>query len=357
MNAASKNSLVDQIAAAVLYEGYILYPYRPSLKNQQRWTFGGVFPRAYCEIHQDENCTIQTECLLKANQQAALTVQVRFLQLVDRQVVELSPPLGSFPPSGRPQGKRVPSLTMGPEIHQSWQEAVERQAVTECALQELLHAPQTAHFAFNESEQVEPLWDPQRQRYAGAFIRSQQPLSGTVQVSASRLDEELWKITARITNQAPLQEADRRTRDEALMQSMASTHAILTVDHGQFISMIDPPARLQTVAADCENQGLWPVLVGEPGEADALLSAPIVLYDYPQIAPESPGDLFDATEIDEILSLRVMTLTEEEKLQMASVEQQARSLLQRTEALTPENWSGLHGTLRAVGPQQGGTTQ
>ncbi len=42
-------ALVDQIASAVLYEGYILYPYRPSVKNRQRWTFGGLVPRAYSE--------------------------------------------------------------------------------------------------------------------------------------------------------------------------------------------------------------------------------------------------------------------------------------------------------------------
>ena len=39
-------STVDQVANAVLYEGYILYPYRPSaVKNRQRWNFGVVYPR------------------------------------------------------------------------------------------------------------------------------------------------------------------------------------------------------------------------------------------------------------------------------------------------------------------------
>ena len=49
------------------------------------------------------------------------------------------------------------------------------------------------------------------------------------------------------------------------------------------------------------------MLVGEEGERDTMLSSPIILYDYPQIAPESPGSLFDGTEIDEILSLRILT--------------------------------------------------
>ena len=42
-------ALVDRIVNAVLYEGYLLYPYRPSVKNRQRWTFGGLYPRSYCE--------------------------------------------------------------------------------------------------------------------------------------------------------------------------------------------------------------------------------------------------------------------------------------------------------------------
>jgi hydrogenase maturation protease len=87
-------------------------------------------------------------------------------------------------------------------------------------------------------------------------------------------------------------------------------------------------------------------MVGEPGTADTVLVSPIILYDYPQVAPESPGDLFDATEIDEILTLRILTLTEEEKKQVAAVDDRARTLLERTEALSAEQLAGLHGTIR-----------
>ena len=92
------------------------------------------------------------------------------------------------------------------------------------------------------------------------------------------------------------------------------------------------------------------MLVGEPGEADTMLSSPIILYDYPEIAPESPGDLFDATEIDEILTLRILTLTDEEKQAVSALDDRGRAMLERTEALAREQLMGLHGTLRGLQP-------
>jgi hypothetical protein len=74
------------------------------------------------------------------------------------------------------------------------------------------------------------------------------------------------------------------------------------------------------------------------------------LYDYPQIAPESPGALFDGTEIDEILTLRIMTLTDEEKEQIRQGDARAREILERTEALSPEQFMKLHGTIRSLRP-------
>ena len=83
-----------------------------------------------------------------------------------------------------------------------------------------------------------------------------------------------------------------------------------------------------------------------------MLSAPIILSDYPQIAPESPGDLFDGTEIDEILTLRIMTLTDAEKQAMIAVDDRV-AVLERTEALAPEQLMRLHGTIRNLRPVLG----
>src|SRR6185437_15663359 len=98
----------------------------------------------------------------------------------------------------------------------------------------------------------------------------------------------------------------------------------------------------------CENRGLWPILVGEPGSRDLLLCAPIILEDYPRIAPESPGDLFDGTEIDEILTLRILTLTSDEKWAMSELDDRTRALLDRTESLGAERLGALHGTFRGL---------
>jgi hydrogenase maturation protease len=119
---------------------------------------------------------------------------------------------------------------------------------------------------------------------------------------------------------------------------------------GEFVSLFEPPAELQGIVADCQNVGAWPVLVGEPGHRDTLLASPIILYDYPQIAPESAGDLFDGTEIDEILSLRIMTLTDEEKREIRDSDDRAREILDRTESMPVEQFMKLHGAVRGLRP-------
>ena len=148
---------------------------------------------------------------------------------------------------------------------------------------------------------------------------------------------------------------DLRSRDEALMRSLVAMHAVLSVREGKFFSLTDPPEALREATAACRNLGAWPVLVGAPGEQDAMLASPIILYDYPQIAPESPGDLFDGTEIDEILTLRIMTLTEEEKAMAGATDDRTRRLIERTESLAREQLAGLHGAVRSLSPRLGWT--
>ena len=82
---------VEKIAEAVLYEGYMLYPYRPSsVKNQQRWNFGVLYPPSWCNQQSgSDRCSMQTECLLKTDASTRLTVKVRFLQIVQRSIAKL----------------------------------------------------------------------------------------------------------------------------------------------------------------------------------------------------------------------------------------------------------------------------
>ena len=133
-----------------------------------------------------------------------------------------------------------------------------------------------------------------------------------------------------------------------LLRSLVSVHSILHCPGAEFVSLLDPPEQLKDVAAACQNVGAWPVLAGDEGQKDLILSSPIILYDYPQIAPESPGDLCDGTEIDEILALRILTMTDAEKEEVRNGDDRARKILERTELLPPEHFQKLHGALRGL---------
>src|ERR1700679_426411 len=75
------------VADAVLYEGYLLYPYRAtSSKNQVRWQFGVLGPPAAAGAGVGEESSMRTECLVRPRAMAALRVHLRFLQLQARLV-------------------------------------------------------------------------------------------------------------------------------------------------------------------------------------------------------------------------------------------------------------------------------
>ncbi len=326
---------IKKIAEAVLYEGYLLYPYRRSAKkNQQRWTFGGVYPRTYSEARgEDDPWIMQTQCLVSGDEESTIEVKVRFLHVTERKV-------------GRKKGEAlefVEELRVGGELYLPWDEATERQIeVGRFELSELLESPGRVEIDVPEGSTVEPLADSTGE-VVGAVVRSWRALCGTVEVEAELLREGNFRVTVRITNTTPWGGEDR---ESTLRQTFASTHTVLEVEGGEFVSLMDPPEELQEVVEGCENLKTWPVLVGEEGERSMMLSSPIILYDYPQIAPESPGDLFDGGEIDQLLILNVLTLTDEEKEEMRASDPKAREILTRCESLSPEELMNLHGIVR-----------
>ena len=342
-------SLVDKIAEAVLYEGHVLYPYRPSVKNQHRWTFGGVYPRGFCDAQQAGDAwAMQTEFLVHGFTSVSVTATVRFLHPLQRQVGRLDFPLPLWPEHGAPPFQFVECLEVGPEQARPWQESIERTvAIGEVHPWEVRDRPRFVEFEFPASRRLEPLRAPGGP-YVGLFVRDQRSLRGRIQITAEAVDTALWRMMVRIENQTVLDDPAELSRDAALLRTLVSTHVVLHVRDGDFVSLIDPPAGWREAAAQCRNIGAWPVLVGEPGQKHTLQAAPIILYDYPQIAPESPGDLNDATEIDEILTLRIKTLTEDEKHAMAGLDERTRAMLARTERLVPDQLQDLHGRLRTV---------
>jgi hypothetical protein len=128
----------------------------------------------------------------------------------------------------------------------------------------------------------------------------------------------------------------------------------LGIKNGEFVSLLDPPPVYSASAAACSNVGVFPVLAGEEPGRSLIFCSPIILYDYPKIAPESEGDFFDGTEMDEMLALRVLTLTDAEKEEMRHGDPHARKILERTEAMTEEAMLKAHGairSLRSLGPE------
>jgi hypothetical protein len=341
-------ALVDRIANAVLYEGYILYPYRPSVKNRHRWTFGGLLPESFCRGQTGvDHWYSQTECLVHGDRRASIEIAVRFLHLTDRVVGEIEAPLTAWRRESEPPIRPVESLRVGDRVFYSWQEAEERSIHNTCArLESLLDETFRRTFEFPGYRTCEPI-SAADGRIAGALVRRQHGIQGVIECSAEMAGEHLFRIRIRVLNQTPCDRGTNLNREQATLRSLASAHGILQVAGGEFVSLLDPPDAWRDAAAHCRNVGVWPVLVGDDGETDCMLSAPIILYDYPQVAAESPGDLFDSTEIDEILTLRILTLTEQEKTAAASVDERIRALLARTSMLSPEDIARLHGAIRS----------
>lgn len=333
--------VVEQIADAVLYEGYILYPYRPSaVKNQQRWNFGVVGPEG--------SETMRTECLLETRSSTTLDVKIRFLHLMQREIAAIADcQLGQCGHvfGGDHHFQTVPWLEVNGRVLQPWQEAVEREVVLPRIRP---HDPLTLRFAFPASRSTEALLDGLSGQIVGMIVRTQPALSGEVEVSAAPVDAQLLRLSVVIRNLTSFDDAAARSRDDALLHSFVSTHTILETRRGAFVSLLDPPDHCKAAAQECASTGTYPVLVGVEGDRNCMLSSPIILYDYPQIAPQSAGDLFDGTEIDEILTLRIMSLTDDEKREMRGADDLARRLLERTESLSAEQLMSLHGVMKKM---------
>jgi hypothetical protein len=336
------SAALDDIVHAVLYEGHILYPYRPSSRKNQRerFTFGRVYPEDYSRLHAGaEPCRSQTECLLWRRAEAAkVEVTARFLHPMWREIGRLTnQDAASFEPAS--------ALTVKGELHQTWQEATEREAGVAV---ELSGKPSESHiqfpFSFPGLLQLENLTND------AAIRRRQEPLEGMIEIAVVVLSEELLKIRVVIFNRTPIAAAQCDDADSLIMRTFASTHVVLRASGGEFISLLDPPAGIGAFAEQCVNIGVWPVLVGDQAlsRRDILLSSPIILYDYPQIASGSAGAFFDATEIEEMLALRVMTLSDSEKIEMRRTGETTCQILERAESTGAPELLKMHATMRPV---------
>jgi hypothetical protein len=337
---------IKEIANAVLYEGYLLYPYRRSaIKNRQRWTIGVVFPQEYSAANGSiEPWTMQTECLVAGSADTSIDIYLRFLHLLLHRTAQSV--TASVASETEIETKNANEWSLARHLaSEPWEEGIEREAcVLNLSLRSLLNQSRLLEIEFPG----ECLSEESSDDSSVTIIREQKLLSGTVIIDAESVGTDLFRISIQIENRTP--GTDALTSNAVMAHSFVSTHTVLQVHQGTFISLLDPPEEFKTIAQGCHNLHTWPVLVGNEGEHDTMLSSPIILYDYPQIAPESPGSLFDGTEIDEILTLRIMTLTDEEKEEMRQGDERAREILERTESLSPEQLMKLHGVIRSLRP-------
>jgi hypothetical protein len=338
--------LARKVADSVLYEGYLLYPYRASaVKNRQRFNFGVLLPPAYAQAQTgNDTSKMMTECLVEGDN-PRFDIRVRFLRVIVRESGRLLRQDGQA--SGGAAYEIVPELKIDGQIYQTWQEATEHEIELLDVSASELTGDRVLSFNYDLAENIETLRDAEG-RAAGVLVRRSQEIVCSLTARAARLDDGLWKLTVAVENRTNCDA--KATRDEALPHSLVAAHTILTVRDGQLVSMLDPPPDLADSCNACRNEGTWPVLLGGEGEREWVLSSPIILYDYPQIAPESQGSFFDGLEIDEMLALRVMTLTDQEKIEMRSVDRRAREILERTESMPEEHLLKLHGTIRGLKP-------
>ncbi|MFF1255727.1 hypothetical protein ACFVZT_02655 [Streptomyces sp. NPDC058321] len=337
----SRFAVARAVADAVLLEGYVLYPYRASAaKNRLRWQFGVLVPPAWgadCDEHDFQH----TECLMEPRTGTTLSVEVRFLH-PQRRTVQQARQDGSF--------EDASELSLPDRVLVPWDEGVEERVEVTVTVAELAGDGITVPFTRPAREETELVHDAEG-GLVGRLVRRCEEVSGVVRLSTREVDGpyRVSRLTAVVENTSTWSPAEGKgDRDAALPHSLVATHLLLCLGAGSFLSMTDPPEWAKGAVASCRNLHTWPVLAGEPGHADLVLSSPIILEDHPAVAPESPGALYDATEIDEILALRTAALTEQEKREARGTDPKAAAVIDLAESMPPEVLERLHGAVRSL---------
>ncbi|HWD46434.1 MAG TPA: hypothetical protein VHM23_22465 [Actinomycetota bacterium] len=295
-------------------------------------------PRLWSEAGPGEPWSTRTECLLEPEDATTVRVQVRFLHVQSKTVEEVDVEAGTF--------REVGALPVDGSELVPWDEATEQEVTVEAPLARLLQGELATSFERPGGRRVEPVHTADG-KLTGRTVRRRWPVMGTVKLSALRLDGPYGLVRLRlVVENASAWQDPRADRAIALRRSLVAAHSLIGIDQGVFLSLLDPPEWAKPFAEACANLHTWPVLIGDEGRRDAMLSSPIILYDHPTIAPESPGDLFDATEIDEILTLRTMALTEAEKREARATDERAAAIIDRVDNMPPELLERLHGAVR-----------
>ncbi len=280
-----------KVSNAVLYERHMLPPSQPSSLNQQRWSSGILYPPTYEGVERGtERARMHSECLLKpSGESTTVHIQLRFLHLLSRTTLQM------LDRRVAPGSSRNPHKTRISTADESVERSVEIKVLPEDDLQQFFQ------FGFEGLNETNTLRDLRRKPSA-KIKRHQDRLEGTILVAFDLLSAGVLKLGIDIENTSPLK-SGTKNRDAAVMSSFLSAHSILTVEGGEFYSLLNPPNELREAAAGCKNVGNFPVLIGTEGKRDMLLCSPTRLYDYPQFAPEKAGNFSDTSELQEMMSL------------------------------------------------------
>jgi hypothetical protein len=337
-----------RVADAVLYEGYLLYPYHQAAqKNQARFQFGVLMPPAYAALDAHEPSSSQTECLLECGDDAEVSLLTRFLHVHRRTVQAASPWDGAL--------QDVQSIDVAGEHYTAWDEAAEREQRVAVSVTSLLSHEAVAEFHIDAGETTQELTGPGGVT-VGRLAWQWQSLNGAIRVHAERVCGPFQALKLRVVvENRTTPPGGMQARPDALPFALIAAHTLIHVPGARFLSMTDPPEWAAAEVRACRNGGTWPVLCGPAECSELMLSSPVILYDHPEVAAESQGDLFDATEIDEILTLRTLALTDAEKLQARATDNRAAALLDRLDDMPPEMLERMHGAIRYLRSAPAGT--
>jgi hypothetical protein len=329
------------VANAVLYEGYLLYPYTASSgKNRIRWQFGVVVPRAYLAARTGDSASQQCEVLIESGAPPRVDVRLRFLQ-VESRVIEAVAGDGF---------ERVESLTVGDRTYLTFDEAAEREI--DVSLDPAHESARVFGIDLPASLEDEPLRDAAG-TLRGRIVRERWALRGSISLSAQPAGDGLTKVRVLVENESEVVPGE--TRDSVVRTAFVSTHILLHVGDGRFLSVVDPPETAAAATAALESKNAWPILMGERAGDDhgasLVLASPIILYDFAETAKKIDGELFDATEVDELLQLSVLSLSDAERNEARATDPRARAIVERAERFGREQLSDIHGgDLRRLDP-------
>ncbi|HET9557871.1 MAG TPA: hypothetical protein VFS70_12095, partial [Actinomycetota bacterium] len=212
--------LARKVADAVLYEGYLLYPYRASAaKNQARWQFGVLMPRRWSEDGAEESSSTQTECLLEPEESTTVRVMVRFLHVQAKTVEVVDLDAGTF--------NEAPALPVDGSELVPWDEASEHEVTVEAPLARLLAAELVTPFERPGGRRVEPVHTAAG-KLAGRTVRRRWPVLGAVRLSAERLEGPYGLVRLRlVVENASAWHRAGADRSVALRHSLVAAHSLL----------------------------------------------------------------------------------------------------------------------------------